>query len=321
MGRGNTSNVRLATDLKGHKVAVKIPHPSILKNQEAAERFANEVRLTLRFRHPHLIRGYAGTAFGSEAFLAMEYFVEGPLSDRLALARRQVNNSNDKVEPLTLDEIYRILADVCDGLAFIHKEKAVHQDIKTQNVYLKNGRAYLGDFGSTYFIAQGGKVSGSPFYMAPEIYHGLDSSSASDIYSLGVLAYELLTDTRPFVGSTYEELMVAHLTGIPNLIHRNKPEVSADLSQIINGCLAKEAKDRPNIDEIHAIFKELLGEQTVISTPNMSAQDVSGRHGRHALPSNNAINASAHPDQKHPDPDAKSKSSRGGIWKFFQRKK
>ncbi|PJI53070.1 hypothetical protein CTI14_33620 [Methylobacterium radiotolerans] len=78
MGRGNTSQVYLASDPDGQRVALKLPHDSTLQHQEAAERFGNEVRLTLQLRHPHLVRGYAGMPFGTQAFLSMRYYPGAP---------------------------------------------------------------------------------------------------------------------------------------------------------------------------------------------------------------------------------------------------
>lgn len=161
IGRGNTSSVRLATNPEGQQVAVKLPHPETLQVHDSAERFGNEVRLTLQFRHPHLVRGYAGTPFGAQAFLAIEYYPRGALSEHLAQLPMHMRT-------LPLEAALRVLADISSALTYLHQSGAVHQDVKTQNVYVdSDGRAALGDLGNTYFISQGGKVSGSPFYMPP----------------------------------------------------------------------------------------------------------------------------------------------------------
>lgn len=344
LGRGNTSNVHLARDPDGKDVALKIPHASVLKQKDAAERFGNEVRLSLRFKHARLVRGFAGTPFGSNAFLTMEYFPEGTLSERLNLLRRQREQRQIKQEApdrpdklgtlpeFELTDLYRIIGDVCSGLYFLHREEAVHQDVKTQNIYLKDGHAYLGDFGSTYFTSQGGKVSGSPFYMAPEIYHGLSSSSASDIYSLGVLIYEIIADKRPFTGSTYEELMVAHLTSVPVSLIRLNPEIPREFASIVDSALLKEATDRPSIMEIHDVIRGILGERTVIETPNIDTQQkqILGRHGpatqqNTAPPKTNAntsdSNGSTSESEGSAAKDSSKATAKGGFWKIFQRKK
>ena len=252
LGRGNTSTVHLAIDADGRKVALKIPHEHTLKVQDAAERFGNEVRLTLKFRHSRLVRGHAGTPFGQQAFLSMEYYPNGALSDQLHQLLTRT---------LPVENALQILADVPSSLTYLHHQGAVHQDVKTQNVYLHaDGHAALGDMGSTYFTSQGGKVSGSPYYMAPEIYHGESSSSASDVYSLGILMYELLTGDRPFQGNTYEELMVAHLTRFPVAISHTNPQVPRNVSKMAELALAKRAHDRPTADAIRRALLVALGQ-------------------------------------------------------------
>ena len=248
IGRGNTSDVRLATGPDGREVAIKLPLPATLRQHDAAERFGNEVRLTLQFQHPHVVRGFAGTPFGPGAFLALFYYPEGPLSNRL------------RGQPLPNEEALRILADIAAALAYLHRLGAVHQDVKPQNVYVSGGRAALGDLGSADFVAQGSKTSGSPYYMAPEVYHGESTSSASDVYSLGVMAWELLTGARPFVGNSYEELMVAHLSRFPAPLASLRPELPRALSRLLDRTFAKRPHERPTADALRRALLEALGE-------------------------------------------------------------
>lgn len=276
LGRGHTALVHLAQDSQGRQVALKIPLQDTLRVQEAAERFGNEVRLTLQFRHPHVVQGYAGTPFGPQAFLALRHYPEGTLYD--VLHRRGG-------QKLPLGEALRILADVASGLTYLHGLGAVHQDIKTQNVYVGGGRAALGDLGSAYFTAQGGQSSGSPFYMAPEIYHGESSSPASDVYSLGILIYELLSGKRPYQGDTYEELMGAHLTRFaPPLTHLN-PQVPRPLGRLAEQALAKRPQDRPPADTLRRVLLAALEEPVEEEAPPeaVTAPVVPVRQmGRHA---------------------------------------
>jgi eukaryotic-like serine/threonine-protein kinase len=277
VGRGNTSVVYLGQNTSGpqRQVALKVPHPQTLSDRVAAERFGNEVRLSLQFQHPHLVRGYAGTAFGPGAFLAMRYFPEGTLSDRL------------EERPVTYQMALRMLADVASGVAYLHHQGAVHQDIKSQNVYLDQGRGALGDFGNTYFVSAGGNVSGSPFYMAPEIYHGEASSAASDVYSLGVLAYELLVGLRPHLGSSYEELMISHMTRFPQPVTAGNKQVPRALSRLIELAMAKKAADRPASAELRKAFLEALGlpDEEILPPPivqpesaGLASRTTMGRH-------------------------------------------
>ncbi|WP_309571605.1 serine/threonine-protein kinase [Deinococcus sp.] len=314
LGRGNTSAVHLAIDPEGRKVALKIPHEGTLRVQDAAERFANEVRLTLKFKHPRLVRGWAGTPHGQLAFLSLEYYPQGSLSDHLdqLLVRR-----------LELDHALRILADVASALSYLHKQGAVHQDVKTHNVYLDDeGRAALGDMGSTYFLSQGGKVSGSPYYMAPEIYHGESSSSASDIYSLGILMYELLGGDRPFSGNTYEELMVAHLTRFPASLSHINPGVARNVSKVAELALAKRPNDRPAAEAIRReillsmgeLTNEERGDDEVKKAPVEPVKNV----GRHGLTPQRPVPRSS---ESAPTQASTEKSDEKRGWNPFKRKK
>ena len=262
----------------GTRVALKVPLPETRADQAAAERFANEVRLTLQFRHPHLVAGLDGTAFGPDAYLAMHHYPGGTLARQLAY------------NTLTLPETLRVLADVASGMAYLHRAGAVHQDVKTQNVYLEKAdtgvyRAALGDFGSTYFQSQGGEVSGSPFYMAPEVYQGEMTGPPSDVYSFGVLAFELLTGERPHLGDSYERLMVSHLTHFPSPMHvEGLPKA---LSRLLDAALAKRPGDRPRSSLLRRGLLETLGEPDetdAAATPepteaSSTSRASVGRHG------------------------------------------
>jgi eukaryotic-like serine/threonine-protein kinase len=309
IGRGNTSLVRLATDPRGQQVAVKIPHAETLAVQDSAELFGNEVRLTLQFRHPHLVQGFGGTPFGPQAFLAVQYYPDGALSEQL---------QRDGT-PLTLDGALRILADVASALAYLHHLGAVHQDVKAQNVYVAGGRAALGDLGNTYFLAQGGKVSGSPYYMAPEIYHGESSSSASDVYSLGILAYELLSGERPYHGHTYEELMVAHLTRFPPPLAHLNPQVPRNVARLAELALAKRTGERPTADALRRALLTALGEtpaDEIYETDEKPAEPTNRLVGRHG-----PAGWAAAPAPAAPEPVREAREDGGSRWNPFRRRK
>lgn len=308
LGRGKTSEVRLATDPQGQQVALKIPHLETLKDQDAAERFGNEVRLTLRFRHENIVRAYAGTAFGPEAFLALEYYPKGALSEQMTRRNR----------PYSVQESLWILADTASALTYLHKQNAVHQDVKTQNIYVQDGRAALGDLGNTYFLSQGSKASGSPFYMAPEIYRGENSSSASDVYSLGIMMYELLAGKRPFVGTSYDELMIAHLTKFAQPLSHLNAEVPRQVAILAEKALAKRAQDRPDADILRRALLKSLGETPQDITEDKEEEDQQaqeppapkGRHGNIKRVTCTQTEA-----------DEKDRPAKGWNWNPFKRKK
>lgn len=315
LGRGKTSAVRLAIDPKGRQVALKLPHPETLKEQDAAERFGNEVRLTLRFRHENIVRAYAGTAFGPEAFLALEYYPKGALSEQML---RRHNRPYSETEAL------RILADTASALTYLHKQDAVHQDVKTQNIYVQDGRAALGDLGNTYFLSQGCKASGSPFYMAPEIYKGDNSSSASDVYSLGIMMYELLAKQRPFIGESYDELMIAHLTKFAQPLTHLNSEVPRKIAILAEKALAKRSSERPEADTIRRALLESLGE----TAPEIVKEEdetnkpeaIPAPQGRHGTTGRlTYFNSKSEATTKNPE--ATTTESKGWRWNPFRRKK
>lgn len=316
LGRGHTALVHLAQDPQGRQVALKIPLEETLRVQEAAERFGNEVRLTLQFRHPHIVQAYGGTAFGPRAFVALRYYPEGTLSDVLGRLAGQ---------RLTPEQALRVLADVASGLSHLHRLGAVHQDVKTQNVYLDGGRAALGDLGSAYFVSQGGQPGGSPYYMAPEIYQGEGSSPASDVYSLGVLSYELLSGQRPHQGDTYEELMMAHLTRFAPPLAALNPQLSRPVARLAELALAKRPQDRPTADTLRRVLLAALGEpvdeENAAPSPLAAAPAPArqvGRHGPAACPLAQApLPQTAAPGERTP---AEAGAS-GTRWNPFKRRR
>ena len=335
LGRGNTSRVYLAEKLAqealgdpvqtrpaagvraGKRVALKVPLPETRANQAAAERFANEVRLTLQFRHPHLVAGLDGTAFGPDAYLAMHHYPGGTLARQLAY------------NTLTLPETLRVLADVASGMAYLHHAGAVHQDVKTQNVYLEKAdtgvyRAALGDFGSTYFQTQGGEVSGSPFYMAPEVYQGEMTGPPSDVYSFGVLAFELLTGERPHLGDSYEKLMVSHLTHFPSPMHIGG--LPKALSRLLDAALAKRPGDRPKSSLLRRGLLETLGEPDetdAAAAPEPTEEKSASRAsvGRHGPDVTTRATAPALPARQTTSQDTLSGTQDKRSWNPFRKKK
>lgn len=304
LGRGNTSVVCLARDAQGREVALKVPSPTTLGDPAAAARFGNEVRLSLQLKHPHLIKAYGGTAFGTQAHLALHYYPHGALSDQLEAQEGRA---------LSRKEAMRILADIASALRFLHESGAVHQDVKPQNVYVDGeGRAALGDLGSAYFTAQGSQTSGSPFYMAPEVYRGDATTPASDVYSLGIMMYELLGGERPFKGESYDALMVAHLNSFAEPLSQLAPSVPRSVARMAEKALAKRASDRPTAEAIEQVLLVALGEKVVTPeadpapAPAPAPSVVTGRH------------AAAEPSREK-EKDHKEKG--GFSWNPFKRKK
>jgi YVTN family beta-propeller protein len=244
LGRGAMGVVWQARDEEtGQLVALKLLRAVYADDPEVLERFAREVELAQRVRSAHVVRvlGY-GTREGTP-YLALEY-IEGP-SLRARLAEHG---------PYAWPEARALLAQLAEGLADVHAAGILHRDLKPSNVLLApDGTAKLTDFG----IARGldltrvtstSALLGTPAYLPPEGHR----DARSDLYSLGVVAYELLTGAPPFEGESHEELLLAHLRTPPDL-ERLPPEARP----IVGALLAKDPAGRPQ--SAHALLAALWG--------------------------------------------------------------
>jgi serine/threonine-protein kinase len=225
LGLGRSSQVYLAHGPDGTKVALKVPRREVREDRVMAERFAQEVALSLTLNHPNLVRGLSGRPEGDGAFLAIEYFEEGTLEDSL------------KKGPLSREVALECLSQIAQALVFLHERGITHQDVKPSNIFIDGLLFKLGDFGvaKTRENPKPLERAGSPFYMAPELFAGGTSGPESDAYSFGVMAYELLVGKRPFVGETLEELTYAHLHKLPP-----PTNLPPNLDRIVRNLLAKD---------------------------------------------------------------------------------
>jgi serine/threonine protein kinase len=250
LGRGGMATVYLARDLKhARDVAVKVVHPAVA-SVLGADRFLHEIEIVAQLQHPHIVPLYdSGEADGS-LYYVMPY--EEGSSLRLRLARDG---------PLPLDDAMLIMRDVCDALAHAHERGIVHLDVKPDNVVISGRHAMLTDFGVARAgtdTAAGSSISkaavtlGTPAYMAPEqISADANVDHRSDLYSFGVLAYELLVGRQPFDGETRQDLLSAHLTHIPAPLTIHRPDVPLPLAEVVMKCLEKRPIDRwQSADEI-----------------------------------------------------------------------
>ncbi len=261
LGLGKTAQVFLARAPGGEPVALKIPRREVKEDPALAERFAREVRLSMGLGHPHVVKGLAGHPYGEEAFLALEYFPDGSLEERL------------KQGPLDWDEAVRVLKGLGAALIYLRKLGIVHQDIKPANLFLSGHKVKLGDFGVAFTREEKPlDRAGSPFYMAPELFLGKTATPASDAYSYGVLAYELLTGRRPFYGETFEELRTAHLTHEP----RMPSNLPRPVARALKGLMAKDPRARARVEDL----LEALRPQEETPKPDKDAKKSSVRRFR-----------------------------------------
>jgi Tol biopolymer transport system component/tRNA A-37 threonylcarbamoyl transferase component Bud32 len=245
LGRGGMATVYLARDVKhSREVAVKLLHPSIA-SALGADRFLREIEIVAQMQHPNIVPLYDSGEVDGSLYYVMPHEPGSSLRKRL---------EGEGESPLGVDEVVRILRDVCDALAYAHERGVVHRDIKPDNVLVSGRRAMVADFGiakglteatSRGAVTTAGVALGTPAYMAPEqIAAEPQIDRRADIYSLGVLAYELLTGKAPFAGRSYQSTLTAHLTESPAPIRALRPDVPPALEELVMKCLAKEPADR-----------------------------------------------------------------------------
>jgi Tol biopolymer transport system component len=257
LARGGMATIYLARDLKhARDVAVKVVHPAVAL-VVGSERFLREIEIAAQLHHPHIVPLYdSGDADGS-LYYVMPYEAGASLRQRLGQG------------PLPLEDAVLILRDVCDALAYAHQHGIVHCDVKPDNVLLSGRHAMVTDFGVAKAAKEAtvpgvggpaGVVLGTPAYMAPEqISADPRIDHRADIYSVGVLAYELLAGRLPFGGDASQDVLSAHLTGVPVPLTTHRPEVPAPLADLVMTCLAKQTADRwQSADELVRRLESLV---------------------------------------------------------------
>jgi serine/threonine-protein kinase len=261
LGQGGMATVYLAHDLKhDRKVAVKVLRPE-LAAALGSERFLNEIRIAANLTHPHILPLHDSGEVGGFLFYVMPY-IEGE-SLRAKLAREG---------ELPVAEAARILRDVVDALCHAHQRGVVHRDIKPDNVMLLGRHAQVTDFGVAKAVSEAtgrqrlttaGMALGTPSYMAPEqATADPHVDHRADLYAVGVMGYEMLTGSPPFIGTTAQAILAAQVTEIPKPIAQARQAVPAALGQLVMWCLEKRPADRPATADL------LLSQLEAVTTPS-----------------------------------------------------
>src|SRR6202035_2878876 len=212
---------------------------TIGENEAALTRFRNEVRIARQVSHPNVCRVYDVGEIDGHMYLSMEY-VDG--EDLGSLLRR--------IGRLPADKALEIARKLCAGLAAAHEKGVLHRDLKPSNVMLDSrGQVLLTDFGLAGLADQisGAEVrNGTPQYMAPEQLAGKEVTERSDIYSLGLVFYEIFTGKRPFEASTLAELMRAQAEATPTSISTLVRDLDPAVERVVLRCLDPEPSRRPS---------------------------------------------------------------------------
>lgn len=223
----------------GREVAIKVILPQYANDPQFVRRFENEAQLVARLEHPSIVPLYDYWREPDGAYLVMRWLRGGSLQQALAKG------------PWELEAVSRLLGQVAAGLAAAHKHGVVHRDIKPANILLDEERnAYLSDFGfakdlvADANLTQSGGFIGSPAYMSPEQIRGERVTPQSDLYSLGLVIYELLAGDSPFGPSSPATLIYKHLNEPMPLVQEKRPELPAAVDVVIHRATAKDANKR-----------------------------------------------------------------------------
>ncbi len=258
LGRGGMAAVYLARDLAlGRNVAIKVMAPGLLLGQGMVDRFRQEAVTIANLQHPNIITIHTVRQAGTLHFFVMQLVEGGSLEGVL-----------ERTEPLPVALVQTILYQLGTGLAHAHRSSVIHRDIKPANVLLdEEGNAILTDFGiakvtTASNLTQTGSTIGTPAYMSPEQCKAAELTSASDQYSLGVVAYEMLVGRAPFAGSPFE-IMQAHTSSPPHGIREQREDCPPELEAAVLRMMAKDPEDRfPSVAEaIEAVGGYLPGPQ------------------------------------------------------------
>jgi serine/threonine-protein kinase len=269
IGRGGMGHVYGATHpIIGKKVAIKILNPFLSENPDAVERFMLEARAVNQIGHPNIVDIFTfGQLADGRSYMAMEWL----RGETLALRRKR---------PISIEEICHILDSVCAALEAAHEHNIVHRDLKPDNVFLVQVKGSqpmvkLLDFGIAKLIGDDaarsehtrtGHLLGTPAYLSPEQARGKGVDYRSDLYSLGVMAFELFVGERPFESDVMMDLIVAHLQQAPPRPSQLRPQLPPSVDALLLALLEKDPLRRPSMEVVRRSLAEIRDGATELSS-------------------------------------------------------
>jgi serine/threonine protein kinase len=265
LGSGGMADVYKAyQESLGRYVAVKILPAVLSRDETFRARFDREARAVAQLRHPNILTVFVYGEEDGIIYIVMEYARGGTLKDRMQ-------------ELLSLDETVEMVSRVGSALAYAHRRGVIHRDVKPTNVLLtEDGWPLLADFGLAKMVegskelTASGMSVGTPEYMSPEQGQGLPADHRSDIYSLGVMLYEMVTGQKPYTADTPMAVIIKHMTETLPSPRALRPDLPISIERVIVRAMAKSPEDRyDSADEMAAALKRALwrAEEVVEAAP------------------------------------------------------
>ena len=279
LGAGGMGEVYRAHDpTLGREVALKILSPELGQDPARLARFAREARAIAALNHPHIVTIYSTEEADGTHFLTME-LVEGQTLDRLIPS-----------DGMTVTRFLEVALPLTDALTAAHQKQVTHRDLKPANVMVTaDGRVKVLDFGLARIgtaaddrtveatrpaLTREGSIVGTMPYMSPEQIEGKALDHRSDLFSLGIIFYEMLTGMRPFAGESSPLLMTSILRDAPPPLHERHPEVPEALVRLIDRCLEKQPEDR--IQTARDVYNELRHVLKQLGSGTVRRSSISG---------------------------------------------
>jgi serine/threonine-protein kinase len=267
LGKGGMGRVYRVVDKKiNEEVALKLLAPEIASSKKTIERFKNELKFARKISHKNVCRMYDFNEEEETPYITMEYVPGEDLKSVIRMTGQ-----------LSVGRAISITKQICQGLAEAHQLGIIHRDLKSSNIMIdKRGNVRIMDFGVARSLeakgTTGAKIMiGTPEYMSPEQVEGKEADQRSDIYSLGIILYEMLSGRLPFEGDTSLSIALKHKTEIPPNPRKFNAQLPEELSRMILRCMEKEREKRyQNIEEL---LSELSRIEKEISTKDMAISE------------------------------------------------